>query len=353
MADAHPSISRAFVRRTWYVLAAIVALAVAWQLASVVLLVFSAIIVAVMLRSISDPIRDRTPLGDKSSLIVAALVLLGVLAGAGWLFGATVNRQIEGLLDRLPRSPAELEVLLRRLPLGGLVADELEDPAGLASRLQGVAGRVSGYALNVLGALTNLLLVLVAGVYLAIRPREARDGLLTLAPRDVAGPLREAMDESGRALRLWLFGTFADMVVVGVLTAIGTAIIGLPSPVALGLFAGLASFVPIIGPIVSALPAMLLALQTGPTLVLWTVLVYVIVQQIESNLIFPFIQRRAVNLPPVLTLFGVVSFGVLFGPLGVVLATPMVVVLMVMTKMLYVRNTLGKEISVVRRPDPG
>ena len=136
------------------------------------------------------------------------------------------------------------------------------------------------------------------------------------------------------------------MTVVGVLTGIGTALIGLPSPVALGLFAGLAAFVPIVGPIVSVVPAVLLALDQGPEMILWAILVYFVVQQIESNLIYPFIQKRAVNLPPVLTLFGVLGLGTLFGPLGVMFASPLLVVGLVWVKLLYVRNTLGEEVSL-------
>lgn len=107
---------------------------------------------------------------------------------------------------------------------------------------------------------------------------------------------------------------------------------------------------PIIGPIVSVIPAALLALQEGPQMVLWAILVYVAVQQIESNLIFPFIQRRAVDLAPTLTLFGVLGFGLLLGPLGVVLVTPLLVVLVVFVELLYVRRTLGKDVSVPGEP---
>jgi predicted PurR-regulated permease PerM len=158
--------------------------------------------------------------------------------------------------------------------------------------------------------------------------------------------MRAVLDTAGRALRLWLLGTFADMAVVAVMTGAGTALIGLPSPVALGILAGVASFVPIVGPIVSVVPALLIAVQESPSMVLWTVLVYVAVQQIESNLIFPFIQRRAVDLPPVLSLFGVLAFGVLLGPLGVVLATPLLVVGLVFLKRLYVRESLGKAVKI-------
>lgn len=336
---------RDFVRKSVFVAGLVVVLLALWKLAGVILLAFAAVIIAVMLRSLSDPIGRVTGLPAGVSLAGAAAAIGAVLAGAGWLFGSTVAEQVDGLAERLPQSLVELEALLRSLPFGEQLAAGLSG-AGAASDLQSMVGQVGGYVVAVVGAGANLLLVLFAGLFFAAQPERLRDGVLILIPRGAREHLREAADESGRALRLWLLGTLADMVVVGVLTGAGAALIGLPSPVALGLFAGLAAFVPIVGPIVSVVPAVLLALEQGPQMIVWTVLVYFVVQQIESNLIYPFIQKRAVDLPPVLTLFGVLGLGTLFGPLGVVLASPLLVVGLVWVKLLYVRNTLKEDIPL-------
>jgi predicted PurR-regulated permease PerM len=344
------SLSRVVVRLTVTVLAIAISGILLWKLAQVALVAFAAVIVAVLLRSLADPLYRRTPLGEGAALIVAGLAVVSLLACASWLFGATMSAQLQALVARLPQSRDDLRTLIEGLPFGADVAARSIDLGALAGRIQGLAGILGGYAINLLSALTNTALALVAGVYLALRPQQARDGLLLLAPEGQVTRLRAAMDTAGRALRLWLLGTFADMVVVAVMTGIGTALIGLPSPLALGLLAGLAAFVPIVGPIVSVIPAVLIALRDGPQMVGWTVLVYVAVQQIESNLIFPFIQRRAVDLPPVLTLFGVLGLGVLLGPLGVILATPLLVVALVFVKLLYVRGVLGKTVKVPGEP---
>jgi len=336
--------SRAFAGLAVTLLAVIAAVVLVWRLAHVALVAFGAVVVAVLLRSLAYPLRRHTGLGDGVALVASGLVLVAALGAASWLFGATVSEQLGGLLGRLPRDEPGLRELLKRLPFGAALADQLGSLDALAGRMGGVFGQVGGYALNLFGAVTNTGLVLVAGVYLALKPAKAREGLLLLAPKDQVEGLRACLNASGQALKLWLAGTFADMIVVAVLTAVGTALIGLPSPVALGLLAGIAAFVPIVGPIVSVIVAVLVALQEGPQMVLWTILVYVAVQQIESNLIFPFIQRRAVDLPPVLTLFGVLGFGVLLGPLGVVLATPLLVVALVFIKRLYVGDVLGKTV---------
>lgn len=334
-----------FIRKVLFIAAVIVGMALLWKLATVLLLAFASVIIAVLVRSLADPIRARTGLSTGLSIAVAAVAILAVLSGSAWLFGSTISNQVATLADRLPASLAELETRIATLPFGDQLASRL-DGAGSTSSLQGMVGQVGGYVMTIVGAGANLLLVVFAGLFFAAQPERMRDGLLMLAPRGPREPLREAANESGRALRLWLLGTLADMTVVGVLTGIGTALIGLPSPVALGLFAGLAAFVPIVGPIVSVVPAVLLALDQGPEMILWAIVVYFVVQQIESNLIYPFIQKRAVNLPPVLTLFGVLGLGTLFGPLGVMFASPLLVVGLVWVKLLYVRNTLGEDVSL-------
>jgi predicted PurR-regulated permease PerM len=323
-------------------------LALLLKLTSVLLLAFAAVIIAVLVRSLADPIRAVTKLPTGVSIALATLTILAVLSGAGWLFGSTIAAQVDTLAERIPGSLTELQALLKTLPFGSQLAEQLNG-GGTLPDIRGMVGQVGGYVMAVIGAGANLLLVVFAGLFFAAGPERMRDGLLLLVPQTSREPLREAANESARALRLWLLGTLADMVVVGLLTGIGTALIGLPSPVALGLFAGLAAFVPIVGPIVSVVPAVLLALEQGPEMILWTVAVYFIVQQIESNLFYPFIQKRAVDLPPVLTLFGVLALGTLLGPLGVVFASPLLVVALVWIKLLYLRNTLGEDIQLPGR----
>ena len=346
MAEPAGGADRTFVRRVLFVLAAVALVFLAWRLATVLLLVFGAVIVAVLLRSLADPIRDRTPLNDSLSLVAAALIIVGALGGAGWRFGATVSAQIEQLSETLPQSVAALRAQVAQLSFGPELLAQLEGPGAFAADLGGIAGHIGGYALTVFGAGVDLLVVIFAGVYFATSPSKYRDGLLKLAPHGPREALREAVNASGRALRLWLLGTLLSMIVVGVLTGLGAWALGLSSPIALGLFAGLAAFVPIVGPIISVIPGVMVAATGGPQLILWTLLMYFAVQQVESNVTYPMIQGRTVDLPPVLTLFAVLALGALLGPLGVVFATPLAVVVYVLVKILYVRNTLGEETTV-------
>jgi predicted PurR-regulated permease PerM len=172
-----------------------------------------------------------------------------------------------------------------------------------------------------------------------------------LVPQEHRDLARKTMNDSSRALRQWLVGQFIAMAIVGVLVGAGVWYIGLPSPMALGVIAALGEFVPILGPIVAALPALFLALSMDWTTVAWTLGLFVVVQQLESNMIMPLIQNRMVSLPPAIPLFAVLAFGLMFGLLGVVFATPLAVLTAVLVSRLYLREVLEEPAPIPGQPE--
>jgi predicted PurR-regulated permease PerM len=194
--------------------------------------------------------------------------------------------------------------------------------------------------------MANLVLVGVAAVYLAAQPERHRAGALMLIPQALRDKVGSTFDNAGRALRLWLFGQLVSMTVVGVLATVGLYLIGMPSALALGFLAGVSEFVPLVGPALAAIPAILVALSEGGTTIFWVLGLYLAIQQLENNIIMPLVHRRTVELPPVVTLFAILALGVLFGPVGVLLGAPLTVVLFVAVKQLYLRETLGERTDV-------
>lgn len=146
----------------------------------------------------------------------------------------------------------------------------------------------------------------------------------------------------GHAVRLWLVGQLIEMAIIGALTAGATWLIGLPTPLAFGLIAGITEFVPYLGPIVAAVPALLVAVTQGPGVVLWTLGSYLAIHLFEGNVLMPLLQRWLVNVPPALMLLGITAFGLLFGVLGVILAAPMVVALFTAVRKLHVEGPVGE-----------
>ena len=143
-----------------------------------------------------------------------------------------------------------------------------------------------------------------------------------------------------------MVGQAVSSLVVAVLTWAGLWILGVPAAGGLGLIAGLLDVIPMIGPIIAGVPAILLAFTVSPTTALWTIGLFLVVQQLQGNFLQPMIQKHAVDVPPAVLLFAVIAAGLVFGFLGVLLSAPLTVVIYVMVQRIYVRTLLGKDIKV-------
>lgn len=310
-----------------------------WRLGHVLLLFFGAVLIAVLLRAAAALIERYTPIAGRWSVGLACLLIGAVLAGFVYLMGAQIRMQATVLIENLPDMAETAEEWLGLEGLG----DWLRQRASEFVEDGNIAASVAGYTAWIADVAVHALIVIASGVYLALHPRLYRAGILKLVPEPRREEARDTVKAVGRALKLWLLGQLAAMVLVGVLTTLGLWFIGVPSPIALGVLAGAFEFVPIVGPLASAIPAIALGLAQSPSTALWVLGLYVLIQQIEGNLITPLIQQHAVDLPPVLTIFAIITFGVLFGPLGVLLATPLAVVCFVLIKKLWVREVLDEE----------
>lgn len=326
-----------FVRRVLIVLGLAAVFFLIWQLRILLLMLFGAIVIASIFRAIADLICKYTRLSNGISTALSIILVLGSLAALIALFGTHVGSQVQTLRETLP---AAWKVLEQRIGDIGLSA-QLDRFVATVTSPGG--GSLSGFGrtlISIGGGLADLIVVIFAGIYLATQPNFYRMGVIKLVP-----PLRrkiaaEAMLESERALRLWLKGQAIAMIVVGLLTGLGLWALGMPSAFTLGLLAGVLEFIPFAGPIISAVPAILLAMAVSPELALWVALLYLAVQQFEGNLLTPLVQQYAVDLPGAVLLFALIGFGSLFGTLGVILAAPLAVVTMVLVKRLYVIETL-------------
>ena len=368
-----------FLRRL-LLAALVVALALlVWEWRQVLLLVFGSVLIAVGLHAIADPLAARTPLNTSLSLALAALLVLAVLVGVGWLFGAQIAGQMDTLGEKLPKAWEGARNRLEGLPGGGAVVREVDSiiggaqSGGVQGGVQGggggtetgaggatqdqtgreggggspgsILGRIGGMGLTVFGALMDALVVVVAAIFMAGSPKPYLNGLLKLAPQDVRPKLKGALDETGRALKRWLGATLLSMTNIALLTSLALWLLGVPAFLALGLIAGLAQFVPLVGPVIAAAPGVLLALTVSPETALWTALAYFAITQFDANVVYPIIQKHAVNLPGALTLFAIIAMGVLFGPMGVLLAVPLTVVATIFVKRFYIRDALHDEIK--------
>lgn len=326
-----------FVRQI-VILAAFLALGAAiWFLSDVLLLVFASILLATLLRSIAEPLKRKLNISEAWALFFAGVAILIVLGTGGVLFGAQIADQLTQLFEVLPAAADRLLAEFGFSRLQDLVTGTLVGDVITTAYLWGTA---------IIGVAAALLFVIFTGIYLSIDPGTYRRGFILLFPPRIQPQIADTLDDAGRALSLWLGGQLLAMLIVGIMTAAGLWLIGLPSALALGFLAGLADFIPIIGPIAAAIPGLLVASSQGFEVVLWALAVYIVVQQIESNLVLPIVVGNAVKIPPAVGLFAVIALGVIFGPLGVLFAYPLAVVADVAIRRLYIRETLGEPVEI-------
>ncbi|MDZ3836192.1 MAG: AI-2E family transporter [Rhodospirillales bacterium] len=309
-----------------------------WQIASVLLLAFGGILLAVGLRAAAAFVSRCTKVPQAWALWLTAAGLALTLAWGGWLLGGQVASQLDELWRRLPDTVQAVRETIRGSAVGSALPD-LETLAGGQSNPLRELGVLTS---TTLGGIGDVLLIVVIGLYLAANPAPYRSGLLALVPLGGRGRTSRALAATGEALRLWLVGKVIAMVAVGGITAAGLSLIGVPLALSLGIIAGLLDFVPFFGPIVAAVPGLLIAFSSSPLDALYAAGVYAGVQQLEGNLITPLVQKQAVHVEPVLLILGVVAFGLVFGFLGVVFGAPLVVVATVLVKKLYVEQAPGE-----------
>lgn len=321
-----------------------------WRAASVLLLLFAGLLVAVFMSGSATALSDRTRLSYGWSLAAVLFGLIAFFVGTGWLLAPQIASQISELSETLPQSVASLESFLNQYPWGRYLTRSMPSPDEIMSN-DAVWSRLTGIFSTALGVVANSLFILTVGIYLAATPNLYRRGIVRLVPISKRERAGEVIDALGKALWGWLVGTLISMALIGLLSWLGLMILGVPLSIALGFIAALLEFIPIIGPWLSAIPAVLVAFMTSPTKAVYVALLYLGIQQVEGNLITPIVMRKAVSLPPVLTLSATVIAGLFFGLPGVFLATPLAVVVMVLVRMLYVEDVLGDRMDDPAKAD--
>ena len=311
-----------------------------WRGAAVFLLVFAGLLLAIFLATAARWVGERLRLPYAWALPAVILALAVCLGGVGWLVLPRIAVQADQLAQALPTAIDDFRRQVGQYAWGQAVLDRLRADQLLPSRSD-ILAQVTGVASTTLGMVANLFVVLFVGLYGAAEPGTYRGGLIRLVPLRRRARAGEILDEVHRALSWWLLGRLCSMVVVGVATGLGLWLLGVPLALTLGLIAAALGFIPYIGPILAAVPAVLIGLTQGPQQALYVLLFYLGLQTLESYLLTPLVQRQAVSLPPVLQLAVQVLAGVLFGVLGLALATPLAAAGLVVTRMVYVEDVLG------------
>ncbi len=319
----------------WIAVAALVF--VLWYIRQGVLLVFGAIVLAVLLDMLASFISRGTRLPQGPSLALATAMVIALFGFVAWRFGAQLSSQFNQLAQNIQDGAHYLQATFQSSGLGQLGVQVTEKGTSF------ITSAISGALSTGLSFVESAIVLAISAIYLAAQPELYRTGFAKLFQPADRPRVLNALDLIGRSLKRWLLGQFILMILVGILSLVAVWVIGLPNAVALGLLAGILEIVPYLGPFLSAIPAVLVALTLGLTPALWTVVAYIAIHVFEGYVTAPMIERYFVTIPPALILAGIVACDLLFGTIGVIMAAPITVVVYMAVKMIYVENPLDEK----------
>ncbi len=304
------------------------------------LVIFAGILLSVLISASGNWIAGMLGLPRRVGIAIFILLTMLAFAGIFTAFVPAILDQVDAFVEQVPAAIEALRRGVEDVPW----LDRMLVGATPAALFSGEGGSMAAGALgSTFTGFGNLVIVLFIGLFGALDPDLYRRGLLSMLATSLRPRASEVMDEVGDTMRNWLMAMLIAMTLVGVLTGLGVWMIGVPLPLLLGLIAGLLAFIPNLGPVIAAIPAMLLAVPGGGQTVLLIVLLFVVVQMIESYAVTPFLQQRTVSLPPALVIGVQVFMGMIFGLFGLILATPLAAVAMTVINAVYVNDYLDKE----------
>lgn len=315
------------------------------------LLLFASILLGVVLHDGSRKLETKFHVPHQVALPLLLFGITLVVGAVAWLIAPQIARQTQQLFTEIPAAVERFQSYLQQFNwfnqlLGGIPSFEklMQNASGMLSK----AGVLFSGTIGVIG---NAVIIVFVAIYLAAQPQVYVNGFVTLFPFKKRARVREVMNELGDTLAQWMLGKLLSMIIIGVVTALGLSLLGVPLALVLGVIAGVLDFIPYIGPIMAAVPAILLALSESPTLALYVVLLFIGLQVLEGYILLPLIERRTVSLPPALTIAMQVLLGSLFGLSGIALATPLAAVIAVLVVMLYVQDVLGDPVKTPAEHD--
>ncbi|MEL6402051.1 MAG: AI-2E family transporter [Cyanobacteria bacterium J06626_4] len=310
----------------------VICLYVSWQIRTILLLAFAAVVFAVVLnRAVSFV--QRWVSARKVAVLLVLLGGLIVFGTFGMLIVPPFGRQLKELIELSPQIVYRLQIWLQnRIIENSDLPDDFQLVESLYNQLNNFDLRllVNRFFLvfsNTLSLTVNVLLVLVVMLMMLLNPQPYRRLFKVIFPSSMRRTVDQVLDHCEDAIAGWFIGITFNMVVIAVMSMIGLWLLGVPLVLANGLLAGLLAFIPNIGPVVSVIPPVAIALLEAPWKEIAVIGLYILIQQIESNLLTPFVMKQQVDLLPAITLLAQVVFSLFFGFLGLLLALPLALTL--------------------------
>lgn len=301
---------------------------------NVFLLILAGILIALYFRGLSGILHRKLHLPQKWALPIAIIGSLLLLIGFFWFAGNSITQQVAQLSETLPATVEKVKGQMNAHPIGRKILGQVSSKGNM----QKSSSMLQTFFSSTFGVLGDVYVVLFLGIFFTASPKIYIQGMVKLFPAPAREKATEVLSKIGTTLRKWLKGQILSMLIVTVLTAIGLWALGMPMVFVLALIAGLLNFIPNFGPLIAMIPAVLVGFMQSPTTALLVAILYILVQVLESNVITPQIQKRLIQIPPALIILSQLFMGVLTGGWGLVLATPLIAILMVVVNELWVKK---------------
>ncbi len=303
------------------------------------LLVLAGTLIAVFFRGLSSFIERKTKWKSSVALAISVIGTLLIIILLFWLISAKVQSQITQLSDALPSTVETAKEQLNKSPIG----QKIVQSASSQKTQEKAKAIASTFFKTTFGVLGDVYIVLFLGIFFTVSPNLYKKGIVQLTPDQGRHKTEDVLNKLGDSLKKWLKGKLFAMMVVFALTSIGLVVIGVPMWLALALIAGILNFIPNFGPLIAMIPAVLVALTQGPATAGFVAGLYIFVQVAESNFITPQVQQKLINIPPALIMIAQLLVGTLTGGWGIILATPLMVIVMILVQELYIKNVSKEE----------
>ena len=311
-----------------------------WLTLRVDLVIFGGVLFAISLRRAAEALTRLTRLPVGWSLLAVVLLIIAFFSGIGWFFSKAIAGQIAELSQQLPAAAGKVGNKISQSAIGKILSQHV-DTSTVQTSPTTLLQSFFGVAVNVVEVVGGIVVLVFLAVYFAAEAGRYAGGLVRLVPLARRARAAEILHETASAIWYWMLGRLFSMTVLGIMTAIGLWLLGMPFPVALGFLAGIMIFVPYIGSVLSAIPSVLIAASVDLMLAVYVIALYIGVHLVEGYILVPMVQRRVVHLPPALTLSVQIILAVLAGFLGLLFATPLVAAALVIVRMAYVEDVLG------------
>lgn len=313
--------------------------ALLWYTVRVLELIFFAALGAAFLRGIGNRVSKWSKIPQTASIVLVILFFTGLAILAGWLLAPHIQEQIGKMQEELPRAIDEVSGFIRKYSGGmGNTQTAKNQLLGNLGKTAGQIGEVFSITLEVI---EDFVIFFFLTLYLTFTPGIYIEGIVKLVPKNRRQVAREIIEALGATLKWWLIGRFSTMGIVGILSGAGLWLLGIPLALTLGILAGLLTFIPYIGAIVSGIPAVLIALLIDFSHAVYVVLLYLGIHAVEGYILAPLIQERTVFVPPMLLLSVLTGMTILLGIPGLIIATPFTALSLVLIKRIYIEGTLG------------